>query len=87
MTERMCFEGDCKKNNIDLIIVPALCCDKNGYRLGYGGGYYDRFLKDYKGIKVVCLPKQLIFDTIYHEVHDIKMDYIITESRIIKVSL
>ena len=67
------------KNLIDLIIVPALCCDKNGYRIGYGGGYYDKFLKDCTGIKVACLPKQLVFESIYPEEFDIKMDYIITD--------
>ena len=31
---------------LDLVIVPALMADKNGYRLGYGGGFYDRFLPE-----------------------------------------
>lgn len=66
------------KNSIDLIIVPALCCDKNKYRLGYGGGFYDRFLKDYRGKKVVCLPKELIVETVYPESYDIPVDFIIT---------
>ena len=33
-----------KKSILDLIIVPALAVDKNNYRLGYGGGFYDKFL-------------------------------------------
>ncbi len=68
----------CDKNIIDIIIVPALACDKDGYRLGYGGGFYDRFLADYKGLKIVCLPKELIFDTIYPQKHDVKMDIVIS---------
>lgn len=69
----------CSKANIDLVIVPALACDKNGYRLGYGGGFYDRFLKNFDGIKISCIPKELVLDTIYPEKHDIKMDMIITD--------
>ena len=69
---------ECDKNIIDIVLVPALACDKNGYRLGYGGGFYDRFLQDYKGLKIVCLPKELIFETIYPQKHDIKMDIVIT---------
>lgn len=68
------------KNMIDLVVVPALCCDKNNYRLGYGGGFYDRFLKDYTGKKVVCLPQELIVETIYPEDHDIPVDLVITEN-------
>ena len=33
-------------SDIDLILVPAVACDRRGYRLGYGGGYYDRLLAD-----------------------------------------
>lgn len=65
------------KNTIDLVIVPALCCDKNNFRLGYGGGFYDRFLTDYKGKTVVCLPKELVVDTIYPDKFDIAVDNIV----------
>ena len=66
------------KKIIDLVIVPALCCDKNNFRLGYGGGFYDRFLADYEGKTVVCLPKELVIDTIYPDEFDIAVDSIIT---------
>lgn len=69
----------CSKSAIDLVIVPALACDKNCYRLGYGGGFYDRFLKNYCGKKIVCIPTKLVLDTVFPEQHDIKADLIITE--------
>ena len=68
----------CRKAEIDLVVVPALACDKSDYRLGYGRGFYDRFLADFKGIKISCIPKELMFDDVFHEKHDIKMDLIIT---------
>ena len=68
----------CDKNLIDLAIIPALCCDKNNYRLGYGGGYYDRFLKDFRGKKVVCISRKLIVETVYPEEYDIPVDEVIT---------
>lgn len=69
----------CNKTDLDLVIAPALACDINGYRLGYGGGFYDRFLKDFEGIKICCIPKVLIAENIYPEKHDIKIDLIITD--------
>lgn len=45
---------------LDLIIVPALMTDENNHRLGYGGGFYDRFLASFPDIKsVVLIPKAL----------------------------
>lgn len=66
-------------NIIDLIILPALMADKEGYRLGYGGGYYDRLLKKInKNCKTITpLPTELITDKLPHESHDINTDVII----------
>lgn len=68
---------------IDLVLVPGLIFSKDGYRIGYGGGYYDRFLKDMNVIKVgVCFNMQLK-DEFPISKHDIPVDLIITEDKII----
>lgn len=67
-----------KKTEIELAIIPALCADKNNYRLGYGGGFYDRFLKDFEGIKITCLPQNLIVETVFSEEFDVPLDFVIT---------
>lgn len=54
-----------------LCIVPALCADGNGFRLGYGKGYYDRFLKDFLG-KSVILCYEDFKREVPTEPHDIK---------------
>lgn len=75
-----------EKENIDLIVVPGVVFDKDCNRIGYGGGYYDRYLKDiaYKVNKVVLAYDLQVIDKIESEEHDIKVDYIITSSKIIK---
>lgn len=66
------------KNILDLVIVPALMIDDEGYRLGYGGGFYDRFLKDFK-VKTICaIPKELRTKHLPHEDFDISIDEIIS---------
>ncbi|OPJ55235.1 5-formyltetrahydrofolate cyclo-ligase [Alkalithermobacter paradoxus] len=73
------------KNEIDLVIVPGVAFDKNGYRLGYGGGFYDKFLSDLNCITVGIAFEFQIFDCIPKEDHDIKLDYIVSEKRVIKI--
>lgn len=68
----------CPKGEIDLAVIPALCCDVNNYRLGYGGGYYDKFLRDFNGKTIVCLPSGLVVETVFPEPHDIKADIVLT---------
>lgn len=63
-----------EKSLIDLVIVPALAVDKNNYRLGYGGGFYDRFLADVKVYKITCIPKKYYLSTVFPEDYDIKID-------------
>lgn len=74
--------------NIDLVIMPGLAFDNKLNRLGYGGGYYDRFLvKCQNATKVAILyPFQLI-DLVPTEEHDIKMDRVITSGFSAKKSL
>ncbi len=76
-----------EKENIDLIIVPGAVFDFNGNRIGYGGGYYDRYLEDIKEInnKVVLAYDLQIVDFINPEPHDISFDYIVTNTKFIKV--
>lgn len=65
------------KDLIDLVIIPALAVDRNNYRLGYGGGFYDRFLEGVNIKKIVCIPKDLVVASVYPESHDIQIDKII----------
>lgn len=61
-------------------IVPALAYDKKHYRIGYGGGYYDRFLADFPGIAVgVCYNASLL-DTVFAEAHDQRVQILVTET-------
>lgn len=82
------LEPDSKKTmNPTIIIVPLLTCDSFGNRLGYGKGFYDRYLEKHK-IFTIGLCYDLLFSTtpIPTEKHDQKLDMIITEARIIKLS-
>lgn len=68
-----------QKNN-SICIVPALLVDTKGYRLGYGAGFYDRFLSTYSG-KKICLAYQqnLSRETLPHTAFDVAVDMVITE--------
>lgn len=64
---------------IDLIFVPALMVDKNNYRLGYGGGFYDRLLKVCNAFTIVPIAKELVIPTLPIEAHDKKTNLVITQ--------
>lgn len=69
---------------IDVFFVPGLAFDASGGRLGRGGGYYDRFLSIFpQAFKVGVCFEQAILPKIPVDRHDITMDAILTESRII----
>lgn len=58
-------------------IVPGVAFDKENNRIGYGRGFYDRFLKSYNGIKIGLTYRECICDKIYTDINDIKMDKVI----------
>lgn len=93
------FETDCygiripKKENgsqvsaceIDLILVPGVAFSSERYRMGYGAGYYDRFLETVRSdaLAVALAFETQIYEDIPKEPHDKKMHRIITERRIL----
>ena len=72
-----------QKNN-SICIVPALLVDTKGYRLGYGAGFYDRFLSTYP-VKKICLAYQqnLSRTMLPHTAFDVAVDVVITESDVL----
>lgn len=63
-----------------ICIVPALMIDDKGYRLGYGKGYYDNFLKSFRGAKcVICYKENVIESLPFYDGFDIKCDVCITD--------
>ncbi|MFD1358181.1 5-formyltetrahydrofolate cyclo-ligase [Fictibacillus halophilus] len=70
---------DIPKENIDLLIVPGLVFDKKGYRIGYGGGYYDRFLQDYQGSTLSIAYSFQTAEQLPFEEFDVPVEQIITE--------
>ena len=66
-------------------LIPMMSFDRTGTRLGYGGGYYDRFLKEAKGLKVGVAFSCQEHDALPYEDHDVPMDWILTEKEAICV--
>lgn len=73
------------KQDIDLLIVPGLAFTRDGYRLGFGGGYYDRFLPDYTGDTLSLAFNQQLVSEIPIEAHDIPVNKIITMEETISI--
>lgn len=68
------------RDRIDLILVPNLCCDKQGYRLGHGGGYYDRYLAGYSGMTVSLCPEEWLQEQLPRDEYDLPVRLVLTET-------
>ncbi len=71
-------------NEKHVALVPGIAFDAAGRRIGYGGGYYDRFLASFRGKKVAIAYELQVYESIPAEPHDHPVDVIVTEDRIIK---
>lgn len=74
--------SDYYEGKIDLVVTPSIVFDKNGYRLGYGKGYYDRYFteNEYR-ISVGLAYHKLLQENVPKEEHDKQVDIIITEEK------
>ena len=75
-----------KAKKIDCVLIPTVGVSKLGVRLGYGKGYYDRFLSSTDAVKISLTYSKQIVKSIPNDSHDIKMDWIITEDENIQIS-
>jgi 5-formyltetrahydrofolate cyclo-ligase len=79
---------EARRGDIDLLVVPSLAVDGSGYRLGYGKGFYDATLPDFRPparAVAVAFAFQLLSE-LPREAHDVRCDTIVTDERVIEVS-
>jgi len=75
------------EDELDLIIVPGVAFDRAGHRIGRGGGFYDRLLPQYRAVRAgICFGFQCL-KTVPAQAHDIRMDWVVTETEILKIAL
>ena len=76
---------NCPVNNkLDVILIPTVGITPSGIRLGYGHGFYDRFLADNKTVTISLTLEKQVIKNIPKEEHDFIIDWIVTEDRILK---
>lgn len=71
-------------DRVDAALVPGLAFDRQGNRLGYGGGFFDRALANYAGLKIGIAFECQLLDHVPAEPHDIAMDLVVTESGVLR---
>ena len=67
----------------ELIIVPGVAFDLMGNRIGYGGGFFDRFLKDFSGTSVGVVFHRCLFTLLPADEHDVRVNFVISESVVV----
>ena len=76
-------KDDCPTDNaLDVILVPTVGISQSGVRLGYGHGFYDKFLAENKTVTISLTLEKQIIKNIPKSEHDIAIDWIATEDRI-----
>lgn len=79
-SEELSVYDPAKESDIPTVcLVPALVFDDCGYRIGYGKGYYDRFLSAFKGTRVGLVYKDFIIDSVPRGKYDLSVDVLVTE--------
>ncbi|MCI5531496.1 MAG: 5-formyltetrahydrofolate cyclo-ligase [Caecibacter massiliensis] len=73
-------------HTIDLGLIPCCTCNEKGQRLGYGGGFYDIYLHDSHFARAVLCRHQVMTGQIPMEDHDERMDLVISEKGVIRIS-
>lgn len=70
--------------DVDLTITPGLAFDKSGFRLGYGGGYYDKFFAKVDTVRMGIGYSDQCVESLVHEDYDKALEYLLTEEGLIE---
>ena len=73
-----------RPEEIGLALVPALCYDEGGRRLGFGGGYYDRWLESFSGTTVGLCRECVLQRSLPVEPHDLGVHVLVTDRRVLR---
>jgi len=73
-----------KPNELDFIVVPAVAFDREGYRLGHGAGYYDRYISCANAFACGVAREKMLVPRVPREKHDIRVKCIVTENEILR---
>lgn len=65
-------------------VIPCVSCSHKGERLGFGGGFYDRYLAETKFTRACVCYEKLTYEDIPMSKHDLRMDYLVTEIGIVR---
>lgn len=79
--------GTSALQGIDCVLVPGIAFDHDGFRVGFGKGYYDRALKKYMGLKIGLAYDHQIIPHLESRGHDVPCDFVVSEKRIMRRSL
>ncbi|MEG0691953.1 MAG: 5-formyltetrahydrofolate cyclo-ligase [Oscillospiraceae bacterium] len=71
--------------SLSICILPGFAFDASGYRIGFGKGYYDRFLQKYSGIKIGICYNSCIADSLPHGRYDVSANFIVTPKYILTI--
>jgi 5-formyltetrahydrofolate cyclo-ligase len=71
-------------HELDLVLVPGVAFDRGGHRLGFGGGFYDRFLPEVTATKVGIIFAALIVEQVPHEPFDQSVDFLACETGLVE---
>jgi 5-formyltetrahydrofolate cyclo-ligase len=66
-------------SEMDLVVVPAMAADRRGFRLGFGFGFYDRFLAEVRCPTVCVVYSECLVEHIPEEGHDVPVQFVVTE--------
>lgn len=72
-----------KKEAIDLLFVPGLLFDQDGYRIGFGGGYYDRYLSNFKQTTISLANTEQLVKMLPKEPYDLPVEHLVTEKGVL----